>query len=252
MTLGARLAAAREARGVSLEDLARRTRIPLTGLRALEADAHERLPPPIFARGYVRACAEELGLDPETLLARFDAERPPSGSPLDAAPLAPVVDDAPASVRFYRSRRVASIAAAACLIALVIWSGRDPGVTGALPPPPSVAMAAPEPVGTTGQMSVAPEIQGVSAVLKADRECWVTARADGERVVYRLMQPGEREAVQARERIWLRIGDAGAVTLSLNEGAPQLVGADGAVRTLVLNAGDPPALFAPPPGSQGN
>jgi len=249
MTVGARLAAAREARGVSLEDLARRTRIPLSGLRALEAGAHDRLPPPIFTRGYIRACAVEIGLDPDALLAQFDSEHPLPPPRLEASPASPPLDDA-APAPFHRSRRLVSIAAAAGVIALVIWSGREPeGVTSVVRQPSAVAMAAPEPVGTTGEQSVpVPEPDGVSVVLTADRECWVAALADGERAVYRLMQAGEREVVQAHARIWLRIGDAGALTLSLNDSAPQLAGPDGAVRTLVFEAAD----RAPLASAQGN
>jgi len=250
MTVGARLAAAREARGVSLEDLARRTRIPLSGLRALEADAHDRLPASIFTRGYIRACAAEIGLDPATLLAHFDSERPLPPPRIQARPATPLLADAPSSASFHRSRRLVSIAAAAGVIALVIWSGREPaGVTSVVQQPSAVAIAAPEPVGTTGEQSVpAPETDGVSLVLSADRECWVAALADGERAVYRLMQAGEREVVQAHARIWLRIGDAGALTLSFNDSAPQLAGPDGAVRTLVFEAAD----RAPLASAQGN
>ena len=257
MTLGARLAAAREARGVSLEDVARRTRIPLGGLRSLEADAYERLPPPIFARGYVRAYATEIGLDPETLIAQFDAERPVPEPPPDVRAGTVSAEYEPPPGRIRRSRRLASVGVAAAVIAWVTWSGREPlSVTGAIPQPQTAAaLAAPEPVGTTGETSaVAVEADGVSVVLNAERECWVTAMSDGERAIYRLMRAGEREAVRARERVWLRIGDAGAVTLSVNGGAPQLAGADGAVRTLILTAGGPPPPLAAGalPAPQGN
>ena len=254
MTLGARLAAAREARGVSLDDLARRTRIPLSGLRALEGDAHHRLPPPIFARGYIRACAAEVGLEPDALIAQFDAERP-APSPAVAPASAEPAHEAFASLPFSRATPLVSIAGAAALIALVIWSGREEAhVSGAVQPPGLAAPAAmPAPVGTTGE-AIAPARApaGVSVVLTADRECWVAASADGRRALYRLMQAGEREGVQARERIALRVGDAGALSLSVNGGAPQLAGADGAVRTIVLTAGerpDDPAAAAPRQGN---
>jgi transcriptional regulator with XRE-family HTH domain len=252
MTVGARVAAARHARGMSLEDLAHRTRIPVSGLRALEADAHDRLPPPPYARGYVRACALELGLDPQALLAQFDAERPPVPVP-DVPPAAAPESIEPAAVN--RLRRVVSMVIAASVVALVIWSGREQSaVTNAVEPAAAV-VAAETPVATTGALPVdPPRMGGVAIVLRAERECWVTAVSDGERAVYRLMRAGDRETVRATERIRLRVGDAGAITLSVNEGAPRLVGPSGAVRTLVVTPGDrwPVSGEAPAAPAQGN
>jgi len=45
---------------------------------------------------------------------------------------------------------------------------------------------------------------------------------------------GETVTLDAHERIALRVGDAGGLTLSVNGGAPQTVGADGEVRALTL------------------
>jgi hypothetical protein len=62
----------------------------------------------------------------------------------------------------------------------------------------------------------------------------VTASADGQRVMYRLMQPGEKVALEGRDTVLLRAGDAGALTISVNGGAPQSLGGDGEVRTVTL------------------
>jgi len=49
-----------------------------------------------------------------------------------------------------------------------------------------------------------------------------------------LMQPGEKATLDARERIVLRAGDAGALRVAVDGGASQLAGADGEVRTLTF------------------
>ncbi|HXE81337.1 MAG TPA: RodZ domain-containing protein [Vicinamibacterales bacterium] len=255
MSVGARLAAARAARAMSLEDLARRTRIPLNGLRALEADAYERLPPPVYVRGYLRACAAEVGLDPQSLVAQFDRERPPEPAELAALRPPEPLDDV-GSAWSYRSRRIASIVAAAGMIALVIWTGREPSGRTATPDASETAAAvAPQPVGTTGRSTpvapTPPEGEGVTVVLTAERECWVTASADAERVIYRLMRAGEREAIQADGRVVLRVGDAGAVSMSVNGSAPEAAGPDGAVRTIVLTPEDARRARATPAAAPG-
>jgi len=65
----AALAAAREARGVTLEDIASRTRIPLRHLQELERGDVSRWPAGVYARSWARAYAEEAGADGDALAA---------------------------------------------------------------------------------------------------------------------------------------------------------------------------------------
>ena len=69
----------REARGVSLRELATRTRISLGHLEHLEAEAFRELPERVYLRGFLTAYARELKLDgprlAETYLARWSAGR---------------------------------------------------------------------------------------------------------------------------------------------------------------------------------
>ncbi len=63
---------ARAYRGVSLADAERATRINRRYLAALEQEAFDQLPPLTYARGIVRIYAQYLGLDPVTVLAKFE------------------------------------------------------------------------------------------------------------------------------------------------------------------------------------
>ncbi|ACM06062.1 helix-turn-helix domain-containing protein [Thermomicrobium roseum] len=63
---------ARAYRGVTLLDAERATRINRRYLAALEQEAFEQLPPLTYARGIVRLYAQYLGLDPVTVLAKFE------------------------------------------------------------------------------------------------------------------------------------------------------------------------------------
>lgn len=62
--VGAKLRGARTLRGMSIEDVAQVTKIPRATLIALETDDHGALPAPVFVRGFVRAYAIAVGLDP--------------------------------------------------------------------------------------------------------------------------------------------------------------------------------------------
>jgi Helix-turn-helix domain len=68
-SVGARLSAARNARGLSLSDAERQTRIARRFLQAMEADQFDVLPAPVYARGFLRNYARFLGLDEKELLA---------------------------------------------------------------------------------------------------------------------------------------------------------------------------------------
>ena len=71
---GARLKAAREARGRSLRDIAGTTKISVAALEALERDDFSKLPGGIFGRAFIRAYAIEVGLDPDATVKEFIAE----------------------------------------------------------------------------------------------------------------------------------------------------------------------------------
>lgn len=72
MSLGSELAAARVAAGLSVDDVAARTRIRATLIRAIEEDDFSHCGGAVYARGHVRSIARAVGLDPEPLLASFN------------------------------------------------------------------------------------------------------------------------------------------------------------------------------------
>ena len=76
---GERLARARDARGISLRQVSNVTRITVRALEAVERNDLSRLPGGIFTRAFVRAYAEEVGLDPEATLREFLAQCPGEG-----------------------------------------------------------------------------------------------------------------------------------------------------------------------------
>ncbi len=73
---GTKLRAARERKGVSLRQIANKTKISIAVLEALERNDVARLPGGIFSRAFVRSYAMEVGLDPETTIQEFIAQFP--------------------------------------------------------------------------------------------------------------------------------------------------------------------------------
>ena len=62
-SLGGRLRTAREARGMSLQDIANTTRIPVRHLQHVESESWDDLPAVTYCVGFVRAYANAVGLD---------------------------------------------------------------------------------------------------------------------------------------------------------------------------------------------
>ncbi len=65
----------RETKRMSLPEVARVTRIPLSTLEAIEGDRYDELPGEVFVRGFLRSYARAVGVVPDEVLARYSASR---------------------------------------------------------------------------------------------------------------------------------------------------------------------------------
>jgi type IV secretory pathway TrbD component len=86
ISIGAYLARQRRLRGISVAELAELTKIPTRSIERMEAGAFD-VNPDGFVRGFVRAIAVALGLDPEEAIMRM------LGEPIEiaGAPRAPIL-----------------------------------------------------------------------------------------------------------------------------------------------------------------
>ncbi|HVI85074.1 MAG TPA: helix-turn-helix domain-containing protein, partial [bacterium] len=75
--IGERLRSAREALGLSLEEIESATHIRRAYLHALENESFEELPGPVYAKGFLRSYAAYLGLAPRELLELYPGGPPP-------------------------------------------------------------------------------------------------------------------------------------------------------------------------------
>ena len=75
LSFGAWLKHLREARKVTLEEIAAVTKIHISQLRHLEGDQQEKLPAPAFIRGFLTSYARHLKIDEDQVLERFSKTR---------------------------------------------------------------------------------------------------------------------------------------------------------------------------------
>ena len=128
MGVGTRLRDAREARQLTLSRVVELTRISPTHLKAIETENYDRLPEGIFGRGYVRAYAAAVGLNPETMAWEFRAEVTPRTTELSAGDeqfrlrMDPI-DPTEVITRQARGPILAAVLLALSALALLMWVG---------------------------------------------------------------------------------------------------------------------------------
>ena len=103
---------AREAKGLTLDEVAEVTRVRRAFLEALEQAAYDVLPSRAFAIGHVKAYAKALGLDEEALADMFKVEVAESATRLHA-PSGTAIEDMKPNYRLYVSAAMFLVAAIA-------------------------------------------------------------------------------------------------------------------------------------------
>jgi cytoskeletal protein RodZ len=245
---GDALRCAREEQGISLEEMSRLTKISVAKLTALEHNDIDELPSDVYVRGFLRAYAREVELDPEETVqryfARLDAEQelvsvtappvPRIDRKRDSAAAAIAHDTGvpvaprPLMAELTRPRVAVALLAVLAVLAYATFTGSNASA-------PAVTSAAVIPSADVARASADPAADPVAAATPAVLEfelqpqgpCWISANADGERVMSRLLQPGERHTFQVRDELLLRVGDPGAVTFSINGEAGRALGRAG-------------------------
>jgi cytoskeletal protein RodZ len=74
-TVGQYLRELRETKRMSVEEVSRATRVPMSSVERIEADRFDELPGDVFVRGFLKSYARALGATPEEVLARYTASR---------------------------------------------------------------------------------------------------------------------------------------------------------------------------------
>lgn len=188
ISLGERLRRAREAKGMSLDDIANRTRIPIRHLQNIEREEWDALPAVTYAIGFTRNYANAVGLDGATL-ARTLREEIGGPSHRAAAPEYYAQAD-PARVPPRSLAIVAVVIAAILVVAYLVWRST---LDDAPAPAPATEMPVPErpaaPPAPSPQAAA-----GQPVTLTATGEVWlrITEGAGGPTIFSGSMIAGDR------------------------------------------------------------
>ncbi|WP_157216519.1 helix-turn-helix domain-containing protein [Flavisphingomonas formosensis] len=169
--VGERLAAARTAMGLELDEVAARTRVTKRQLAAIEAGDHGALPAPTYSAGFVKAYAQVVGLDGTALASDFRAEL--GAAPPTRRQVEPFEPADPARIPTKLLAWTALAIAIAIALAYALWRGPG-GEADQLAAGTGPDNAAPAPAPAPAQPpTVAPPAATGPVVITATAPVWV-------------------------------------------------------------------------------
>jgi cytoskeletal protein RodZ len=236
--IAARLRAAREARGLSLDDVANRTRVPIRHLHAIDAGEWDALPAITYSVGFVKSYANAVGLN-GTEMGQELRQQLGSPMPTGNAPYEPA-DPARVPPR--------SLAIAAGLLALLLAVGYLIWRSTSVDEPDMLEVAtaeqpapAPAPVAAPPPQPLAPAVPTGPVVLTARSDVWLRVFDAATNTTFHqgALKAGERVEVPATaQQPQIRTARAEALTVQI--GATQLpqLAPPGAVSGLSLRPQD--------------
>jgi cytoskeletal protein RodZ len=232
-TSGVRLKKIRQQRGLTLEDIQKKTKIHLNVLRAVEGDSLSNLSP-VYLKGFIKIYCNYLGLDPKdyigessqsykyepalnAIVGRDIGERKERKlSFIDDASVKPGAMKPPVSFKKIIIFVVLAIIFIFLTVNLVKFTSsmRRNSSRRAKILPPGLASKK----SSSTQIKMQKEItRGFMLGLFSRSKSWVSVKVDGKVVFHGVLARGRSETWSAKEKIELSLGDAGAVELQVND-----------------------------------
>jgi len=274
--LGEFLRGERQARGISLQQIAADTRISMKMLQAIEEGDGEQLPAPVLIKGFLRAYAQRIDLDPEDVIVEYQDLIEKVGARQEAiekfhrrlhpksskkkffalflalgllAGLALIWSHGsnvwrqlktPAEKNSLSSMEVSQKTTRADLASEL--NERQPSEDGTKTAEATEKTSETESSQPTAQEATvesfpAPFVLRVEALERT----WLRIIIDGSRESEYLLQPGEQLTWMARSKAELLVGNAGGINLFLNDNPLKPLGESGKVVRLELP--DPSLIF---------
>lgn len=252
-TIGDYLREGREALGVSLEEISKRTCISIRQLDALETNRLERLPGGLFNISFARQYARQLGLNEDEAASRIkDAMGISDSQPKMQVGRAAFSLDEPVSkltdwaANFFRKHGGSTISAligaaligggfyaynladtqkAATVAPVVVAEDLEPATSESIEP-------AAKPIEVVQRQPSAP----IELQIEVLETVWVRAVVDGKHLFEETLSQGAVRPISAREQVELKVGNAGGVLLSLNGKDLPAIGPRGHVKSVTVTS----------------
>ncbi|MFF7752980.1 helix-turn-helix domain-containing protein [Streptomyces sp. NPDC007971] len=257
-SVGRALQKARIAAGLTVDDVSSATRVRIAIVHAMEADDFAPCGGAVYARGHIRTLARAVHLDPEPLIAQYDAEHGGRPAPTPAAPLFEAERIRPERRGpNWTAAMVAAIVAVIGFVGFTAFKGGDSGndaksqvaegttatpTKSASPTPTKDKPADPTSEASDSAIAAAPQDKVTVQVSAANGRSWISAKDHNGRMLFDgLLKKGESKTFQDSSKINLILGDAGAIQLYVNGKKIEDNFQKGSVERLTYTKGDPEA-----------
>ncbi|WP_328667671.1 helix-turn-helix domain-containing protein [Streptomyces sp. NBC_00322] len=251
-SIGRALQEARTAAGLTVDEVSASTRVRVPIVHAIEQDDFSRCGGDVYARGHIRTIARAVGLDPDPLVAQYDADHGGRPAPTPAAPLFEAERIRPERGRpNWTAAMVAAIVAVIGFVGFTLVNGGDSGDKGnhvAEGPAPEQKPTPTKPA-TTKPVDPTPSDSAIAAVPKdkvtvklsvLDDKSWISAKSHNGKLLFDgTLLKGESKTFQDDERVDLILGNAGAIELYVNGKKVEDEFETGQVERLSYTKGDP-------------
>ncbi|MBC5814910.1 MAG: helix-turn-helix domain-containing protein [Candidatus Eremiobacteraeota bacterium] len=230
--LGEQFRAAREARGLSLSEVAEQIRIRSVYLGEIEAENWAAIGAPVYVRGFLRTYARFLGLDPEEAVAEFNKTA-------EGAPVADGTGLSGSSWSGGERRNLSPLlwvasAIAVILIGFVIYNFVMLRHTRAIVTGTSSSPSSRSPLPSksaspgSGAPATSPAPLGHTLAIRLSSGSWLRVTVDGSVSIEGVFPKGTSKQFHGKKAL-VRVGNAGGVEIIVNGHAVPKLGKVGDV-----------------------
>ncbi|PIQ90849.1 MAG: hypothetical protein COV71_02605 [Candidatus Omnitrophica bacterium CG11_big_fil_rev_8_21_14_0_20_41_12] len=233
--VGSKLKKIRQERGLTLEDMQKKTKVHPNVLRAIEGDSISDLSP-IYLKGFIKIYCTALGLDPKEYTGPLNPTQKPVLNATIGRPIggrSERMEKKPSFIKdtsiklstikpLYDFRKIIiiGISALVCLFLVVnlvkfMSSRRKTPLEKA-----KVLMAFTSAKNNTVKQQADAKkglTQEIIVGVFARQKSWISAKADGKTIFHGVLARGRSQTWHAKEKVELTLSDAGAVELQVND-----------------------------------
>lgn len=236
ISFGKYLKAAREAKGIRLEDISDETKISIYKLIQLENEDFRRLPEEVYVRGFIRAYAKVIGIDAAEPIRLYT-----SAVRKDEKPPAPQPDQGKDRKQFWFRLGLALVGLFVIVAASVVFisfskteksiSQGDPSRKIVQPESGFIPNATPQSPGSASSQDAGPQPapEGLKLNVRAIQNTWIQIASDDQGQRSYNLKAGDRLTLTASTGFQVHIGNAAGVEMELNGKPIPLQGSSGQV-----------------------
>lgn len=247
MGVGSTVRTAREQANMTLGELSAKTKLRQTLLSGIERDDFSTCGGDVYARGHLRTIAPLVGLDSSTLIAQFDSEHVPVVESLqESSKNFSEVHSGASALPWRKLSAFAAVIAVGALVWALVPSFHGVTTSKSAASIPEAVVSQSATPGTSidpSASAVATKQSSVSVVVTSSLgSSWLAVtNSSGTQLFSSMLHRGESREFTDAQQIYLTIGNAGGVELTVNGRSLGVPGGNGQVVHLAFGPGSPTA-----------